>query len=546
MNFKNLYLLTVIFFMVGLCPMHALNFNGKIVIPEHATPAETTAANDLSSYLTQMGISNIQIITEGNAGSVPAGAIWLGPTQKAANALKKIDDYTPDKAIFNGNPLLNYVSDTEAPSGYAVQLAPGANPGSYYTLPLLSGAYSPSQGLLGACELYAVNIIGPGYHYYKLLDLTPGVNDFYLFFFRDWNLMYPTIGEVVNKYGINVHYAVWASIKFTGPAYPFGNASDPNGIYVEKVFLVRDNSPLSFNSDQANLNGNQLLSVVNATDTESGHAVRLAPGTTPNSYYTMPLQYGTYSPSRSNSLGVSTLPSTSVVGAGYHYYKLMSFNADRDFYFYLFGDWSLQYQMYNLVAENGPGKYSAWARLKFTGPAYPYGISTDPNGIYVDRMILVKDTKLPVTLTPVTSNLNGNPLLSVVTDPDAPSGHAVRLAPGANPNSYYTMPLAYGEYCPSLARSLGSWVLSSGSVVGSGYHDYTLTTFTPDADNFYFYFFGDWTLQFPMANVLITNGPGVSYTVHASIKFTGPAYPYGNANDPNGIYIDNVRLIPVQ
>ena len=490
-----------------------------------------------------MGVSNIQIITEGNAGSISAGAIWLGPTQKA-NALKKIDDFSPDKAVLYGT-LLNYVSDTDSPSGYAVQLLPGANPSSYYTFPLRYGAYSPSTGFIGSASIPSTNIIGPGYHYYKLMDITPSVNDFYFYFFGDSTLQYPSMGGVVDKYGVNVHYAVWASIKFTGPAYPYGNAGDPNGIYVERVFLVRDASPLNFDSNQANLNGNSLLSVVAATDTESGHAVRLSPGANPNpTYYAMPLKYGSYCPSRSNYLGTATLSSANVVGSGYHYYKLMSFNADRDFYFYFFGDWTLQYKMYGAVAENGPGKYSAWARLKFTGPAYPYGNTADPNGIYVDRMILVKDTKPLVTLSGII-NLNGNPLLSVVTDPDAPSGHAVRLLPGANPSSYYTMPLIYGAWCQSLSQYQGFWSFPYGNVVGAGYHDYTLATFTPDANNFYIYFFGNWTLQYQMTNVLITNGPGVSYAVHASIKFTGPAYPYGNASDPNGIYIDNVRLVPV-
>jgi len=542
MSFKKMPMLTLSFFIAGLCSLHALNFNKKIVLPEHAIAAEQTAANEISNYLTQMGVSDIQIITEGNASGISAGAIWIGSTKKA-NALKKIDDFASDTAALYGT-LLNYVSDTDSPSGYAVQLLPGANPNSYYTFPLQCGAYSPSSGFIGRTSIPSTSIIGPGYHYYKLMDITPGVNDFYFYFFGDSTLQYPTMGGVVDKYGTNVHYAVWASIKFTGPAYPCGNAAAPNGIYVERVFLVRDASPLNFNSDQANLNGNSLLSVVTATDTESGHAVRLSPGTNPNSYYTMPLQYGAYCSSRSNFLGSSTLSSTSVVGAGYHYYKLMSFNADRDFNFYFFGDSTLQYPMHNVVAENGPGKYSAWARLKFTGPVYPYGLSTDSNGIYFDRMILVKDTKLPVSLSPGTPNLSGNKL-SVVTDPDAPSGHAVRLLPGTNPSSYYTMPLIYGAWCQSLGQYQGFWSLSYGNVVGAGYHDYTLATFTPSANNFYFYFFGDWTLQYPMTNVLVTNGPGVSYALHANIKFTGPAYPYGNASDLNGIYIDNVRLVPV-
>jgi hypothetical protein len=178
----------------------------------------------------------------------------------------------------------------------------------------------------------------------------------------------------------------------------------------------------------------------------------------------MPLQFGTYCPSLGKYPGSSTLPAASVVGSGYHYYKLLNFNADSDFYFYFF-DWSLQYQMYNVVAENGPGKYSVWSRIKFTGPAYPYGSSSDPNGIYVDRMIVVKDAKPKVTLPTGTVNLNGNPLLSVVTDSQAPSGHAVRLAPGANPASYYVMPLAFGGYCQSTGEYQGNWSLPSARPV---------------------------------------------------------------------------------
>jgi hypothetical protein len=546
MSYKKIYVF-VISLIIGINSLFAFNFSGKIVVPENATAAETTAANELSHYLTLMGYSGIQILSEANAGSLPDGAIWIGPTQKISSSLKKIDDFPPSKATLINNPLLNYISDTSAPSGYAVRLQPGANPASSYTLPLQFGAYSPSVGRICYGKLSSTSIIGPGYHYYKLMDITPNVNDFYFYFFGNWTLQYPTMGNVVNTNGSNVHYEVWASIKFTGPAYPYGDTADPNGIYIERVFLVRDTT-VNFNSGQANLNNNPLLSVVSDTDTESGYAVLLSPGSTPESKYSMPLQFGAYSPCLSKRVGSPwTLPAANVTGSGYHYYKLSSFKADCDFYFYFFGNWTLQYPMYDLVAENGPGDYSAWARIKFTGPSYPYGLSTDPNGIYLDRIIMVNDTKPKETIQAQNADLHNNPLFAVVTDYDSSSDYPVLVSPGTNPASSYTLPIEFGSYCTSLSKRLSSaTTLTTTDIIGPGYHDYELGTFTPDANNFYLYFFDNWNLQYPMKEVLTTNGPGVTYEIHADIKFTGPAYPYGNTGDPNGIYIDNVRLVPVE
>lgn len=537
MNFKLIYMTLACFLFAWFCPLNTIgnvSFNGQIVIPSKYTPAEFTARSELINYLSPC--LTTYALYEGDP-NITTGAIWIGPTQKLT-LLRGIADFTPYNATLGGNQLLNYVSDSEAPSGYAVRLAPGGTPNSYYTMPLKYGVYNcNTQRQVGTGTLAAESVVGSGYHYYKLMDITTSASEpnAYFYFFGDWTLQY-VIGGGIQP---NVDYAVWASIKFTGSSYPYGKSTDDNGIFVERIFLVP--STLNFNSAQAVFNSNPLLSVVPATDTESGNTVRLAPGT-PLGDYALPLAFGAYSPSLAQSLDSSTLTAADVTGAGYHYYKLLeNVNADRDFHFYFFSNGNLQYPMYDMIAQNGPGKYTIWGRIKFTGSGYPYG-SGSPDYIFVDRLIAVKN-KTPITIFGGKPAF-GNSMMTLITDSNAPSGKPVRLLPGTNPASIYLAPFALGGYCPTISESQGS--CTSGSVSGSSYTDYNLGTITPAASNFYIYFFSTVqaeALRYPMTNVLITNGPGVSYEIHASIKVIGTAY---GGTGTNGMYIDNVRLVPVQ
>lgn len=73
-------------------------------------------------------------------------------------------------------------------------------------------------------SIKAADVSGPGYHWYKLRDtiLTPHA---YVHFFWSWFVQNP-LENTYDAAAPNAKYDIWASVKFAGTAFPFGNAED--------------------------------------------------------------------------------------------------------------------------------------------------------------------------------------------------------------------------------------------------------------------------------------------------------------------------------
>ena len=56
----------------------------------------------------------------------------------------------------------------------------------------------------------------------------------------------------------------------------------------------------------------------------------------------------------------------------------------------------------------------------------------------------------------------------------------------------------------------------------------------------------DWTLQVKLDGVVANMRDNDQFDVYISAKFTGPAYPYGNAKDKNAVYVERVILEQIQ
>lgn len=80
------------------------------------------------------------------------------------------------------------------------------------------------------------DVPGSGFNWYKSGNYNIG-SDHYLYFFDGWILQ--LYFEKLPSLPHDQEYEVWARIKFEGPAYPHGKASDKNAIYVERVVLVK-------------------------------------------------------------------------------------------------------------------------------------------------------------------------------------------------------------------------------------------------------------------------------------------------------------------
>jgi hypothetical protein len=80
-----------------------------------------------------------------------------------------------------------------------------------------------------------------------------------------------------------------------------------------------------------------------------------------------------------------------VPALGYHWYKLRTSSITADSFMFFFWSWYIKIDISEAFNLNYPKqKFDIWARVKFTGPAFPKGKKSDPNAIYLERVVLVK------------------------------------------------------------------------------------------------------------------------------------------------------------
>ena len=123
---------------------------------------------------------------------------------------------------------------------------------------------------------------------------------------------------------------------------------------------------------------------------------------------------------------------------------------------------------------------------------------------------------------------------AAVLDFDRP-GQMIKLGPTTR------LPITMGVYDRALKRTIFKSTVRAEQVKRRGYSWYKLGVFkmTPGA-----YFFGlDWYAQQTFSGVFDPRDPERRYELWVSLKFTGPAYPHGKADEHNAIYLDRVLLI---
>ncbi len=127
---------------------------------------------------------------------------------------------------------LRVVSDADAEAGCAVKV-PRDN-----ELPLAGAMYVPlTEQTSGGRSIAAAEVPGPGYHWYKVADIRPQPSA-YVYFTRDWTVQFPLNAVVADAVGDDV-CELWVSVKFTGPAYPFGKPDDGNAVWIERIVLKK-------------------------------------------------------------------------------------------------------------------------------------------------------------------------------------------------------------------------------------------------------------------------------------------------------------------
>lgn len=92
-------------------------------------------------------------------------------------------------------------------------------------------------------------------------------------------------------------------------------------------------------------------------------------------------------------LGVTIKPED-VPGPGYHLYQGPTFKLAEWTYMYLTRSWQLQKHLYTLYDPAHPDrKWTAYCSMKFSGPDYPHGQADEPKGLFLDRLILVRENE---------------------------------------------------------------------------------------------------------------------------------------------------------
>ena len=146
-------------------------------------------------------------------------------------------------------------------------------------------------------------------------------------------------------------------------------------------------------------NWKNIVKVVKDPETESGIANRLdfpSSGGAKHALekYKLPMPWGLYIPKDKKFYTSAKITAKAVPGPGYHWYRFGAHKLEPSMYLYFFWSWIIQLDIDSARDLAEPdAKFDIWARIKFTGPAFPHGKQGDANSISVERVVLVKQAK---------------------------------------------------------------------------------------------------------------------------------------------------------
>ena len=141
---------------------------------------------------------------------------------------------------------------------------------------------------------------------------------------------------------------------------------------------------------------------------------------------------------------------------------------------------------------------------------------------------------------PRDTRIAGN-MVKVTPDEQAQSGVATRLEINEADLEKYKLPLQWGVYDVASKKTLLGGNINAADISGPGYHWYKVGT-GAITETSYLYFLRDWHIQFDM-NGLNADSPTQQFEIWANIKFEGPDFPHGKANEKNAISIERVVLL---
>jgi hypothetical protein len=120
-------------------------------------------------------------------------------------------------------------------------------------------------------------------------------------------------------------------------------------------------------------------------------ALGLAVPRTDQNELPMNISYYSNLPGVNTGNGVS-IKAADIPGPGYHLYKGPTFKLNEWTFVYLTASWQMQKHLCTLYDPAHPDrKWTAYCSMKFSGPDYPHGKADEPKGLFLDRLILVRE-----------------------------------------------------------------------------------------------------------------------------------------------------------
>jgi hypothetical protein len=144
-----------------------------------------------------------------------------------------------------------------------------------------------------------------------------------------------------------------------------------------------------------------------------------------------------------------------------------------------------------------------------------------------------------------TMTRNWQDIVQVVPDPEAESGITNRLdlTSGEVPEAdRYTLPMEWGLYDVIHKQGYSGTPIRAEDIPGPGYHWYKMGTFRL-GPSYYLYFFWSWIIQVDVDNAYDPSRPDQPFDIWARIKFQGPRFPHGRAEDPDAICVERVVVV---
>lgn len=132
----------------------------------------------------------------------------------------------------------------------------------------------------------------------------------------------------------------------------------------------------------------------------------------------------------------------------------------------------------------------------------------------------------------------------VVDDPQAESGQATRYEIPDAELEKYKLPMAWGVYQVADNKHLLTTTIKAEEVTNPGYQWYKMGDVTlGHAKLAYAFFTWSWNIQVDLDNAFDANNPQQQFEIWGNIKFEGPAFPHGKAEDKNSIYVERLVLV---